>query len=367
MSRDVPSVAIDVPDGLGESQVQAILTSLSKPVSVVTGGPGTGKTTIAKVIASAHRRVLGLSPTGKGADRLAESLGVECFTIHRAIFRASIEELDFSAFDLIAVDEAGMLDTEGLEMLMRWLHKHETQARLVFFGDTGQLPSVGPGKVLSELMACCPTEQLLITYRFSDFDIGQACQSARAGHLHDQSSQHYRLIEGDETEAYRSYLGLVNKHGLDNVRLITYHTEDARRFNERCRRTVKGQPPVVCTRNNYRHNVMNGSQGIQSNGGNLEFYGRSIPSRGILWTYAYGSTCHKAQGGQWPGVVVWIPSARFVSREWLLTACSRPECDLVIVVRDAATTERCLASSKPSVSRVSLLADFVTGSAAWES
>lgn len=353
---------------LGPSQVAAIDRSLTYPASVIVGGPGTGKTTIAKVLANAHKRVLGLSPTGKGADRLSESLGAECYTIHRAVWSAcgdADDKVDFDDYDLIIVDETGMLDTETAEMLFRSIHK--TGARIVLMGDSGQLPSVGPGKVLAELMICLPTSRLDLVYRYSDIDIGLACDEAREGRIHHKQTARYRSIEGDILAAQTAYSVLSSEFGRDETRVITYHTEDAHAFNRlimkgRCDRTW----PVMCLKNNYRFGIFNGQCGHKS-GNSLIFGERRVSTKAIQWSYSQASTCHRAQGGQWRAVIVWVNSARWITGEWFLTACSRAMDKLIVICTDADRTERCLFASKPSSKRVSLFGEFARGIAQWES
>lgn len=367
MERGIRAVSVTIPDTatLGETQLAALAMASSNPISVITGGPGTGKTTIAQYLAAAHSSVLGLSPTGKGADRLGESLAIQCYTAHRAVRRIIAGELDLTQFDLIAIDETGMLDTETAEMIAGWIYRSKTMARVVFLGDPGQLPSVGPGRVLDELIACLPTTKLDIIYRYSDSDIGMACENARDGHLYEAHTPVYNICEGDLERVWIAYRDMKAVHGTMETRVITYHRKDAAYFNNIGRMRVQGNAPVVCLRNNYTWNVFNGQCGYQNKDGSLQFGHIRVSPNRIWWTYSYGSTCHRSQGGQWHGVVVWIPSARYIGKEWLLTALSRSIKNLSVVVRNAAVTESCLASAKPASRRISLLGAFIKGEAKW--
>jgi exodeoxyribonuclease V alpha subunit len=352
---------------LGDSQIEALGGACGVPVSVITGGPGTGKTTIARILAKAHKRVLGLSPTGKGADCLAQSIGAECYTIHRAARQAMQKTLNLHDYDLILCDETGMLDTYVLDMLCTHLHNSETWARVVFLGDPGQLPSVGPGRVLDELISYLPTFKLDIVYRYSDANIGLACEYAGAGRLYTGHGAAYSFSEGNLGKVKEEYRRIVSLYGTGESRLITYHRGHAAMFNNDMKDAFRSKPPIVCLKNNYRHNIFNGQCGHANwvGGHQLTFGNKVLDRDDIMWTYGYGSTCHRAQGGQWNGVVVWIPSARFLTREWFKTACSRAVKNLSIVVRDAEVTERCLAHAKSAARRVSLLSGFLSGKAQW--
>lgn len=368
----------ELDSGLGDSQRAAILRTLSSPISLICGGPGTGKTTIAKTIGSYHKKVIGLSPTGKGADRLSESICCPCYTIDRAIFlyrsrdndqHTDRDSIDFLHYDLVIIDESGMCDTQKLEMLLAALLNSKTVARIVFIGDSGQLPSVGPGRVIDELKSCIPFSQLDVVYRFDDADIGRACLEAKSGRLHSAHSDNYRILESLSDSYGRcilEYSNLCNEFSVYETRLLTIHRDDAFAFNHSCLRRFPFKPPVVCLRNSYKHQVFNGQTGYST--ANFLYFGRDeIPKRSISWSYSFASTCHKAQGGQWSAIVIWIPSARYLSREWLNTAISRATRKVVIVCRDLSVTESCLKASKLASSRISLLSAFVKGTATWDS
>lgn len=365
----------DLPTWLDSAQVSAIENAMNEPVSIVVGGPGTGKTTIAKIISHAHSRVLGLSPTGKGAERLQESVGIACFTIHRLFYNEFVENdnerlvspNDWANLDLIICDEMGMTGSEGASMLAMIMHKAKN-ARIVMMGDTGQLPSVDPGCVLSELMTCMPTSTLNVVFRFDDYHIGMACSEAKVGKIYQPRgrNENYEVTSGSNLEiAIDCYRRNAEIFGNTETRLLTFHRADTWKINRRLAFSAK-VTPVVCDKNNYRLSVFNGQTGIMK--GKMLLFGTSnlVKVKSILWSYAFASTCHKAQGGQWDCVIVWIPSARYICPLWLNTALSRAVRKLVVLIDgDVATVERCMKTNARNADRISLLADFVSGRAKW--
>jgi exodeoxyribonuclease V alpha subunit len=170
--------------GLDETQASAVANALAHGVSVLTGGPGTGKSrTVAAVVHAAERagRTVALAaPTGRAAKRLAELCDAEAMTIHRLLGaqpRSTGEggEVDFSAGfsrgadwpldeDLVVVDEASMLDVELAAALLRAC---ADGTHLMFVGDSAQLPSIGPGQLLADLIGSgtVPVIELQTLYR----------------------------------------------------------------------------------------------------------------------------------------------------------------------------------------------------------
>ena len=155
---------------LNQEQRQAIQLSISHKLVIITGGPGTGKTTITQCIASVlsglnHHRITGCSPTGRAAKRLSEALNVqsqnnkiECSSIHR-LLEARVSKEGHSYFakdqnnqlevDTLIVDEVSMVDVSLFHYLLQAL---PNKARLILIGDVDQLPSVGPGSILNDLI-----------------------------------------------------------------------------------------------------------------------------------------------------------------------------------------------------------------------
>lgn len=173
MDELIDSVQADFGITLGVNQRVAVKTSLLNPVAIITGGPGTGKTTIMRVFLECCRRVLGLknvdviacAPTGKAAKRLSQASGLEAMTIHRALaYQPMDDEFMYCAENplpasVIVVDEFSMTDTQ----LCYWvIQAVATGARLIILGDVDQLASVGAGRVLADMInsGVIPTTRL---------------------------------------------------------------------------------------------------------------------------------------------------------------------------------------------------------------
>jgi exodeoxyribonuclease V alpha subunit len=150
-----------------ENQREAIKTALAHPFTVITGGPGTGKTTIIKGVVKLYMQmhqgtpdvvstIRLAAPTGKAAKRLSESTGLEATTIHRLLgydFEGhfTFDEHNKLMAKLIIIDEASMMDVLLAKQLFQALKPH---TKILIVGDENQLPSVGPGQVLSDILAC---------------------------------------------------------------------------------------------------------------------------------------------------------------------------------------------------------------------
>ncbi|MBR3354561.1 MAG: AAA family ATPase [Oscillospiraceae bacterium] len=161
---------------LSDKQVAAVINAICNRVAIITGGPGTGKTTIVKCLISAYRQVEGndaevtlIAPTGKAANRMSESTGLPASTIHSRIHMFSDdmdpEQCETLPEGLIVVDEFSMVDMYVMEKMMASIRT--TGSHLVMCGDTDQLPSVGPGAVLNQMIRSkvIPTSRLTEIFR----------------------------------------------------------------------------------------------------------------------------------------------------------------------------------------------------------
>lgn len=140
---------------LHSNQIEAVETAVNSGISVITGGPGTGKTTIVKCILSVFEKfkykTLLMAPTGRAAKRLSESTGMDASTIHRAIKKGQdeMQSQEKLEADVIIIDEVSMID---VYLLSELLGKINVGTRIIFVGDKDQLPSVGAGNVLSDIL-----------------------------------------------------------------------------------------------------------------------------------------------------------------------------------------------------------------------
>jgi exodeoxyribonuclease V alpha subunit len=359
---------------LSEEQARAVALALREKLVIITGGPGTGKTTIVSCILDLYQRlgarVRLMAPTGRAAKRLSETTGAEAATIHRALefspqtggFRRNASEP--LRADVIVIDEMSMVDTFLMYHLLRAVPHG---ARLVMVGDVHQLPAVGPGNVLKDLMdsGVVPVARLTQIYR-------QAQQSLIVVNAHRinqggfpelaglEDDKDFVFIPRQEPAAIKgSLLNLVcnelpRRYGFDPVRDIqvitpmhrgavgvqTLNHELQQRLNGRAPRFTFGArvfrrgDKVMQLRNNYYKEVFNGDigqvTGLNPATGQLlvEFDGRTVaydPGEGEEITLAYAVTVHKAQGSEFPGVLLVLTTHHYLllQRNLLYTALTR--------------------------------------------
>ena len=175
-----------VPDKMQE---EALLLSMYQPVCVITGGPGTGKTTITGILAEHFRREKikceFCAPTGRAAKRLSEASGVKANTIHRLLQMNSdpSENIRFGRnrdnpieARVIVVDEASMIDTIVFSALLKAIKKDSS---LILIGDPDQLPSVGAGNVLEDILSCTAVPRVRLQYVFRQKDESSIASNSR--------------------------------------------------------------------------------------------------------------------------------------------------------------------------------------------
>ena len=359
---------------LSGEQVQAVVAALKEKVLIITGGPGTGKTTIVSCILDLYQglgaRVLLMAPTGRAAKRLSETTGGEATTIHRALefspqtggFRRGPGE-PLKA-EVVVVDEMSMVDTFLMYYLLRAV---PPAARLILVGDAHQLPAVGPGNVLKDLLdsGVVPVMRLTQIYR-------QAHESLIVVNAHrinqgvfpilpsNLGRGDFIFLEEDDPQALkRRLLALVEKdlprrYGFDPLRdlqvitpmhrgpvgIQTLNHELQQRLNPAGDRWAWGGrvfrrfDKVMQLRNNYYKEVFNGDIGqvcgfLPASGQlQVDFDGRVVtydPAEREEITLAYAVTVHKAQGSEFAGVLLVLTTHHYLllQRNLLYTAVTR--------------------------------------------
>jgi exodeoxyribonuclease V alpha subunit len=360
---------------LSPEQRLAIRRAIENPLSVITGGPGTGKTiclrSLVALLELYHYQCVLVSPTGRAAKRLAEATGHAAYTIHRLLkYSGDTYSEDAIEADVVVVDEASMMDVVLARQLLRAL---KPGTHLVLVGDVDQLPAVGPGTVLHDVLISGlaavtrlthifrqAQQSLIVTnahrlnqglmpltpQRNCDFYVFAAKNAAEAADLvvditcHRIPEQFGRTLGLSDPLRDVQVLAPMYKGqaGIDklNARLQAVLNPPARAKAERQlpRCTFRVGDKVMITRNDYEREVSNGDIGVVveiDEAGQelvLDCDGRLV-SYDWLETddlvHAYAISIHKAQGSEYPAVVIPLLNehAIMLYRQLLYTAVTR--------------------------------------------
>ena len=370
--------------GFASQQRKAVAAACTKKVLVITGGPGTGKTTLVRAIldifATKKQRILLAAPTGRAAKRLSESTGREAKTIHRLLeFDAATGGFRFGTdnpldADLIVIDETSMVDLRLMNDLMKAVPAY---ACVVFVGDVDQLPSVGPGSVLADLIASdvVPVVRLTEVHRQAAASwIVRAAHAINDGREPESAPPNggdFYVVEADEPgQVVEKIVAMAKdripaRFGLDpfkdvqvlcpmnksevGVTNLNQVLQDALnpggpgvKETKRYGTTFRVGDKVLQTQNNYQREVFNGDIGRVVDLHELdqivtiEFDGRPVEyDFGDLdeLQLAYAVTIHKSQGSEYPAVIIPVHTQNFVmlQRNLIYTGVTRGR-KLVVLV-----------------------------------
>ena len=367
---------------LAESQKEAVRLALASKALVITGGPGVGKTTLVNsvlhILAAKGPRIALCAPTGRAAKRLSESTGREATTVHR-LLETDPKEGGFKRTeqnpidcDLLVVDETSMVDVPLMRALLRALPEG---AALLLVGDVDQLPSVGPGQVLADIIASGAVPVVRLTEVFRQAAGSRIVTNAHLinqGKMPDLAAQEgsdFFFVDAPDPEAgVEKVLALVRdriprRFGLDPVRDIQVLCPmnrgglGARSLNVELQRALNPPGEVRVERfgwtfcpgdkvmqvvNDHERGVYNGDLGVIARmdieEGELvvDFEGREVAyGFGELdeLVLAYATTVHKSQGSEYPAVVVPLTTQHFpmLQRNLVYTGVTRGKRLVVLV------------------------------------
>jgi len=380
-----------------EIQIQAILQAVSSKILVLTGGPGTGKTTTTLGIITAFReagaRILLAAPTGRAAKRLSEATGMEAKTIHRLLETKPPEgyqknEENPLDGDVLILDECSMIDIMLMYNLLKAIPDTMT---VILVGDIDQLPSVGAGNVLRDIIdsGCFPVVRLTRIFRQAQSSrIIMNAHRINAGKFPDISNGHqsdFFFMEREDPEVVANTIVDLVKHKLpqyyripsSQIQVLTpmqrgvigtvslnqvlqENLNPEGPYLKRGGYTYRAGDKVMQIRNNYEKEVFNGDIGtiryvdLEERELNVLFDDRDIKydvSELDELVLAYATTIHKSQGSEYPIVVIPILMSHYVmlQRNLIYTGITRAKKTLVMIgtkkalsyaVRNVTVTKR---------------------------
>ena len=363
-----------------EEQKEAVCTALTSSLCVITGGPGTGKTMIQRAILDIYQKrfpkhgIICCAPTGRAARRMEQSTGFPSSTVHKALHLFAGEDGCYGEggeleADFILVDEVSMLDMYVADSLFQAVKKG---SRLVLVGDADQLPSVGPGAVLGELIAsgCIPVVRLDQVFRQkAGSRIATNAKQIRHGIASLEYGEDFQFVESaDLKESARLiqklYLQEAARNGVDHVALLSPYRQKTETgvnaLNEQIRdavnpgsaagaeitsgnRKFRSGDKVMQVKN--RDDVSNGDIGyirkiskseseteIQIDFGDGRIKDYDVGGLELL-DLGYATTIHKSQGSEYQTVIINIQSAHYImlNRPLIYTAVTRGKKKVILV------------------------------------
>jgi exodeoxyribonuclease V alpha subunit len=401
-------LAVPLPEMLSDEQRDAVLLLLTNPVAILTGGPGVGKTTVIQAVAAAAdaagKTVVLAAPTGRAARRITETSGLQAHTIHKLLGlrpdsgRVSAMPTQPIEADALIVDEASMVD---LKLFAHVLRQLPSSAALILVGDKDQLPSVGPGDVLNDLITSGRLPVARLEHIFRQESAGLIVRNAhralaglppvspKAGELsdfyfleRDDAGEGADLIRDLVATRLPSRMGFDPRSDIQVLAPMYRGQAGADRLNGMLQEALNGSAlsvtrgtttfrvgdRVIFTRNDYERELANGDLGrvvgVDVGSGTVIVRFAEGTHRFDSWMdlkLAFALTVHKSQGSEYPVVVlpVFLEHRAMLRRGVIYTAMTRAR-RLLVIVGQAAALSRALQESRRDL-RGSLLARRLSG------
>jgi len=334
---DASQITYSSPE-LTRQQQEAVTCALSHQLSIITGGPGTGKTFIARHLIQAmgpDAQVLLAAPTGKAAARLQEcNPAATCGTLHALLGirsdRDLLREGSYLNADLIVVDECSMID---VRLLSYFLASIDKRARVVLMGDADQLPPIESGTLFADLLDMIPTARLTESLRSDRKEVLDLASAVREGQWKGEifpMEDIWKEVKGQSWE---------------NMRILSCMRKGpwgVNRINQQIT-TENEAVPILITRTDYNLGLYNGETGLLK--GREAFFSdsRKFPLGALpTYEYAYCLSVHKSQGSEFDSVLLLVPPGSEVfGREMLYTAVTRARSSIK-VFSDPETIQKTL-------------------------
>ena len=383
---------------LSGKQIEAVKDSINSKLMVITGGPGTGKTTIINSVINIYKKmgqkVLLAAPTGRAAKRMTEATGHEARTLHRLLeytpgsgsFKRN--ELNPLDADLIIIDETSMVDCL---LMHNFLKAVSLKATLIFVGDVDQLPSVGAGCVLKDIINSKRIPTVILDKIFR-----QSRESMIVVNAHRINTGEMPIFQGDETHNKDFYFFFIEEpekvlekivylckegipsrfrfHPLDDIQILApmhrgtvgvanLNAELQRELNDRKEEVVRGGKvfkvgdKVLQIRNNYDKDVYNGDIGRVVNiDGEVQEMTVDYDGRRVTYEFsdldevvlAYAISVHKSQGSEYPVVIIPVLTQHYMllQRNLIYTGITRGK-KLVILIGTKKALSIAINNNKP--------------------
>ena len=349
-----------------EKQTEAVITCLNNAVSCITGGAGTGKTTVLRTALKAYAnigfQIHAVALSGRAAMRLHESIGFTTSTIAKLLREDPIELSDDKNKHLLVIDEASMIDLPTMYRIVNHIHP---SVRIIFTGDPDQLPPIGCGKVLADIVlshTIANTKLDIVKRQESSTGIPEYSKLVNAGIVPDKLSTGAIYFHETKKSDIAQICSELYQQLPDISRVMAPTKSLVAEINgliqaamnpsgsrlefelhgERFFQNLRLGDAILFTQNHYDKSIQNGSLGTLTSVSTTDkSLGQVTLDTGAIiditesvldcMELGFAITLHKAQGSQFPRVIIALQKGLIVDRAWLYTAITRAEAEIHIV------------------------------------